>query len=218
MSEEIDNQLSRFADGDLDRERASFLVHRLSQDPRLKAKWSRLHLLGATLRQQSQPTLRPDFASRVMARLDEPESAPAMMAPAARQRWLRPVAGMALAASVTAAMVGGVWFARTSPESQQVAATPTPPSPAREPRRSVESQLMQPIPTQSAVAGNGASTPQLASVGFGSELSAYLVQRRVGTVYVNGQPTPIVVVRRPQEANPSPATNPNMGQLVSERR
>lgn len=217
MSEEIDNQLSRFADGDLDRERASFLVHRLSQDPRLKAKWSRLHLLGATLRQQSQPSLRADFSARVMARLEETDPRPILIEPStARPRWLRPAAGVALAASITAAMVGGVWLTRAAPDTQ-VAAIPAPSGPAREQRSSVEAQLMQPIPTQSAVAGNAAA-PQLASVGFGSELSAYLVQRRVGTVYFNGQPTPIVVVRRPQEPTATTTADQAMGQLVSERR
>lgn len=219
MTDEIDNQLSLFADGDLDRERASFLVHRLSQDPRLKAKWSRLHLAGGILRKQAEPSVRADFSERVMARLDEPEAAlPSLESKQSPQRWRRPLAGMALAASISAAMVGGAVFGNRDSEPQTLASNPVAPATVvqSDQRRTLEAQLAQPIAVQSAMAGDGNSA-QLAPVAFGSELSAYLVQRRVGTVYLNGQPTPIVVVKRTPESAAAGSDN-SAGQLVNDRR
>jgi len=218
MPDEIDSQLSRFADGDLDRERASFLVHRLSQDRALKAKWSRLHLIKAVLRDQSEPNLRSDFAASVMQRLDEVPSTPRALSEApilstpSAARWRRPVAGFALAASVGAAMVGGVWLSQPQPSADLVSAAAVS-TLKRDPRRVAEAALVQPIVTQSAMAGDGAQSAQL----FGSELSAYLVQQRsVSQILVNGQPTPVVLLRRsPELSSPVSAAQ---GQFVSERR
>jgi negative regulator of sigma E activity len=219
MSDDIDSQLSRFADGDLDRERASFLIHRLAHDPKLKAKWSRLHLIGATLKGDAANSERGGFAERVMTALEserEPASLALPQAAARKPRaWLKPASGFALAATVASAMVGGVWLSdRENGTAPSVAATPNTPSvaPTTVDERALAAQYAPPIAAQSVASGSADVSA------FGSELSRYLAtQRSTGVVWVNGQPMPLTVVRMPA-APLQPTVDAPRARLVSESR
>ena len=98
MSQQFEEQLSAFMDGELGRDETRFLLKRTGSDGELTARWSRYHVARQALRRQEIVTIRVDFASRVMAEL-EAETAP----DAVRTPWLRWGSGGAIAAAVAVA-------------------------------------------------------------------------------------------------------------------
>ncbi|MFP4209181.1 MAG: sigma-E factor negative regulatory protein [Wenzhouxiangella sp.] len=102
MTEVNREQLSCLMDGELERRSCDFLVRRLATDPALSDRWQRYHLIRACLqRELSSPA---GLAERVAAALDEETPMPAETT---ARRWLKPLGGVAIAASVAvAALVG----------------------------------------------------------------------------------------------------------------
>jgi sigma-E factor negative regulatory protein RseA len=90
--------LSCFIDGEVDKSAAGFLVRRLASDDVLKATWDRYHMIRDCMRQQDAQLVQADLCSRVRQAIELEDS----QAVAARRPmgWLKPLAGMAIAASV----------------------------------------------------------------------------------------------------------------------
>lgn len=113
MSDTLNEQLSAFLDGELPPEETDLLLKRLARDPELRATLGRYGLVGDTLRGE-RTRASAGFALRVRSTLEQepalqplpaapPAAASARAAPAARggvPRWLKPVAGFAVAATV----------------------------------------------------------------------------------------------------------------------
>src|SRR5579872_7515227 len=105
MNEELDSQLSAMFDNELPPAECELLARRLSRDEQLKARWGRYAAIGATIRAEGGVRLNVEVARRVSKAIS---SEPAMPAAAADRpglfaaRWWRPVAGVAMAASVAA--------------------------------------------------------------------------------------------------------------------
>lgn len=96
MSEQLREQLSTLADGELPRDQLRFLLRRLDLNAQLTQSWSHYQIAGAALRRQTPPPLRADFAETVMAQIED--HARAATRPGARiLRW---VGGSAIAAAV----------------------------------------------------------------------------------------------------------------------
>ena len=91
LDEKLSAQLCAWMDGELPADEARFLERRLANDPALRAKWERLQLAGACLRNQPVLPLPADFASRVGAAI-------AAAPPPTRRAWH----GWAVAASLAA--------------------------------------------------------------------------------------------------------------------
>ena len=118
------SQLSAMFDGELPAAECDLLARRLGRDPSLRNEWSRYALIGASLR--SEPLcLRGSVLTAVSAALaDEPQLEVAERAVAGsdlraarRQgggRWLRPVAGLGVAAGVAAI---AIFALRSDPQS-----------------------------------------------------------------------------------------------------
>ena len=106
MHERICEQMSALMDEALPPAEAELLLRRIAQDPALAAKWSRLHLIRDALQGELPKGCDPALAQRVGAALAG-ESQPAAMVAAARSRWVRPLAGLAVAASMAAVAVVG---------------------------------------------------------------------------------------------------------------
>ena len=110
MTEPLNEQLSALLDGELAPEETELLMKRLARDATLRATLGRYALCGEALR-ASAPFNRPraDLASRISAAILAGE--PAMPAPVAERapmrvwNWLRPVGGLAVAATVAAVAV-----------------------------------------------------------------------------------------------------------------
>lgn len=134
MSEQIREQISALLDGELPEAEQRLLLERLERDPALRMHWSRYQLISDAVHQTLPPQIDLGFAERVMAALDEqPEH---HREPAGRlARAVKPLAGLAVAASVAVVAVLAVQQARTPDSGQggvQMAANqPTPATAAR---------------------------------------------------------------------------------------
>lgn len=97
-------------DGDLAPPEAAQVLDRIGRDPHLRARWARHHAVRSVLEGARTDHLRAGFCHRLRQALDEE---PTVLAPRARppgpRRWLRPVAGVAIAAGVALVAVGGLF-------------------------------------------------------------------------------------------------------------
>lgn len=134
MSEQIREQISALLDGELPEAEQRLLLERLERDPALRTHWSRYQLISDAVHQTLPPQIDPGFADRVMAALEgQPEH---HCQPASRlARAVKPLAGLAVAASIAVVAVLAVQRARAPdavPGAVQVAANPpAPATPAR---------------------------------------------------------------------------------------
>ncbi len=106
MNEELDSQLSAMFDGELPAAECELLARRLSRDEQLKARWGRYAVMGAAIRAENGVRLNADLARRVSSAIAKE---PNLLTGTAAQRpvraatgWVRPVAGLGLAAGVAA--------------------------------------------------------------------------------------------------------------------
>ena len=98
MSKETREHLSALVDGEISRETSRFLVRRLGVDDELRATWTRYHLVRDCLRYQDGAIAGDDLCARVSQALEnEQPGKPSRTIPTS---WLKPVAGLAIAASV----------------------------------------------------------------------------------------------------------------------
>jgi sigma-E factor negative regulatory protein RseA len=101
MTDTVKEQLSAFLDGELPEAETTLLLKRLDRDDDLKGTLSRYSLIGAVMRSDDDMPAARNVAARVSAALLREPS----LGAAARYRWARPAAGLAVAASVALATV-----------------------------------------------------------------------------------------------------------------
>lgn len=99
MSKETREHLSALVDGEISKETSRFLVRRLGADDELRETWTRYHLIRDCLRHQDGSMAGTDLSERISLALedDQPVQNTPRVLP---KRWLKPFAGMAIAASV----------------------------------------------------------------------------------------------------------------------
>ena len=109
MNEAIRMQLSAFVDGELPENEAELLLRRLSQDAELRQQVSDYLAIGRVMRGDPQIAGLDTLRERIACELDEvpiPEAiAEEQQAP---NRWLRPVGGVAVAATVAMVAILGL--------------------------------------------------------------------------------------------------------------
>lgn len=98
MNKETLEHLSSLMDGELSRETGLFLTRRLSSDAAFGQTWRRYHLIRDCMRQPGGRAPVVDFSGRVRRLLADDTVSP--LTETADRRWLRPVAGLAIAATV----------------------------------------------------------------------------------------------------------------------
>ena len=98
MSKESLEHLSSLMDGELSRDAGLFLTRRLSCDEAMCDTWERYHLIRDCIRQPGSKHAVTGLAVRLKASLDA-EKQP-VASPWVNNRWLKPVSGLAIAASV----------------------------------------------------------------------------------------------------------------------
>jgi sigma-E factor negative regulatory protein RseA len=117
MNEELDSQLSAMFDGELPAAECELLARRLSRDEQLKARWGRYAVIGASIRAERGVRLNADMARRVSAVISkEPNIAVRYVerkATRAASKWVRPVAGLGVAAGVAALSI--LWMRSQAP-------------------------------------------------------------------------------------------------------
>ena len=116
-------RLSALVDGELNGAEYGQALDAINLSPELRQRWMRYHTASDALK-NSLPAalLKPDFSSRVMQAID---AEPTILAPRNITRKINPlvkqVAGLAIAASVTAVAVLGVQTWRLEPVAEPIA-------------------------------------------------------------------------------------------------
>ncbi len=115
MNGKVDEQISGLLDGDFEPGAEELLLRRLAADPGLRERWGRYALIRDAVSGHLPERVDPGFAARVMAAVEagpEPATGAAVGHRSLRAglpaSWWRPVAGLAVAASVAAAALVGV--------------------------------------------------------------------------------------------------------------
>lgn len=109
MNEKVNEQLSALIDDELPENEQEFLMRRIEQDAELRSTWSRYHLIGDVLRNKMPMAIDGEFSRKVSFAIDQ------VSRPAARQNLsgkkrnlLKPLAGLAVAASVAMMAIVGL--------------------------------------------------------------------------------------------------------------
>src|SRR5262245_42826168 len=102
MTELLREQMSAFLDDALSGEETSLLLRRIGEDPELTRTYACYHLIGASLRNEPDASA---LAERVRAALGQETLTP-VRRPPAWQRFVKPVLGVAVAASVAVVAIG----------------------------------------------------------------------------------------------------------------
>ena len=111
----MDEQISRFMDGDLDGAEAHAALREIKQSDGI-ATWVCYHVIGDALRRSGEPT--PGFAQRFAARLD---AEPTVLAPKARQVHRLPFMWAAAATVAAVLVVGSVAVSMLDPQPTALA-------------------------------------------------------------------------------------------------
>jgi sigma-E factor negative regulatory protein RseA len=158
MTDVIKEQLSAWMDGELPAAEEHLLHERLLRDGGLKATAGRYQLMRDVLRSQAPDRIRKDFTAQVERAVAGLE--PAGRARRAAPRWLRPLAGVAIAASVAMVAVYGMVLMQPAGPAEQALAAAKQPLPARSgweaAQPAVASRLDGYLVQHSSVAGGGA--------------------------------------------------------------
>ena len=103
MSDDIRERLSALVDGELTEYEAVGMLDRLNHDVELKQVWERYHLVSDVMRNNLPGVTSVDLVGQVRQSLD---AEPVALLPTRRRRiGLKPLAGLALAASVAVVAV-----------------------------------------------------------------------------------------------------------------
>lgn len=101
MTDPIKDQVSALLDDELEEREASMLLARFGKDDSLRATWERYSLIGECIRGNLPDHIAAGLAGRVASELERNAPLKAKPARISRAVW-RPVAGLAVAASVAA--------------------------------------------------------------------------------------------------------------------
>jgi sigma-E factor negative regulatory protein RseA len=98
MKKESLEHLSSLMDGELSREAGLFITRRLSSDEEMCGTWERYHLIRDCIRQPGSKQVVTGLSARLTESMVTPQAG--KQAHASALRWLKPVSGLAIAASV----------------------------------------------------------------------------------------------------------------------
>ena len=99
-------QISAFVDGEFREPTPDRVVDALYANSELRRTWARFHLIGDAMRRVGPVVGADSIARRVSTTLSEEKIVP--LKPRSRRPGIRPLAGLALAASVSAAAILGI--------------------------------------------------------------------------------------------------------------
>jgi len=110
MSEDKLEGISALMDGELDSRERNIAIENIEVDPDTKLSWQRYHMIGDTMRHTMPHTVKPDLAAKLNEML---ENEPAILAPKRNDNviskdFTKPLAGLAVAASITAVAIFGL--------------------------------------------------------------------------------------------------------------
>ena len=212
MSDQLYEQISAFADGELPENETELLLKRLEREPELRAALVRYHVIGANVRETATRTtiLRGgsrSFVARVNAAIAADGARPATGARVRMPRWLKPVAGVAIAATVAAVAILGVQWIQLPLQENTVAAV-TPVNPVASPLVIGDVQVTAPSYTVPVPTTDTPIVPAARLTNYvvaHSQYSSALGRRNVLSGIISEDPTPLDESGKPLEgAQPAP--------------
>ncbi|MDX1252715.1 MAG: sigma-E factor negative regulatory protein [Gammaproteobacteria bacterium] len=132
MTEKFNEKISAFMDGDLTAHEARQVIEEMKRSPVSRVCWGRYHLIGDALKNNLPSTIQHDLAARISQVIEAEPVLPITFAPRKKttviSSFFKPLAGLAVAASVAAVAVvsfdmGG---ASSTAQVQTMAAAPPP--------------------------------------------------------------------------------------------
>ncbi|RFA28352.1 hypothetical protein CAI21_12280 [Alkalilimnicola ehrlichii] len=114
MNDALKEQVSALVDDEVRKEEQPLLLRQLAQNPELAAQVGRYSLIGEAMRRSLPPIVGSDLARRVAEELANEEAHSTPVSRFGRQALLKPLAGVAVAASVAAVSLA-VWPTLQSP-------------------------------------------------------------------------------------------------------
>lgn len=125
MNEGIRMQISAFVDGELPETEAQLLLRRLSQDSALRQQAAEYFSIGRAMRGETSIADTGDLRGRIAAALENRHVDEEFVdVEPARRRYLRPMAGLAIAASVATVAILGLQQMSATPGGADDAASP----------------------------------------------------------------------------------------------
>lgn len=172
MSDMIGEKLSSLVDGELAGSEYEHTVNAIKQDDELRRRWERYHIATDSLKNNLPSTIsKSNLADRVMSAL---ESEPTVFAPRSVTHKVNPlvkqVAGLAVAASVTAIAVFSVQSWKSNSDTAPLPVAQTQPA----------------VPAAPVQATAVASTTTQVPENLQSRLNAYLLNHNQNSLAVHG--------------------------------
>jgi sigma-E factor negative regulatory protein RseA len=132
MNDELKERVSALVDGELEMRSTVKIVDVLVESSELQRHWSRYHLVRDVLRSKIYPDDRSELCERVrQCLMDEPAHFPTQRRISGRWRGaLKPIGGMALAASVALVAIVAVRSMGEAPEQPATAQAPSTQAPS----------------------------------------------------------------------------------------
>jgi len=132
MSEQLHEQVSAFVDGELPEDESELLLRRLERDRDLQRAYARYITIGAAMRREPIGSRTNTLVERIRVAVAQESAQPGKVSRpllARSGRWLRPLAGAAIAAAVATVAILGVQRIQLTDETAgatQVASVPAP--------------------------------------------------------------------------------------------
>ncbi len=115
MSEDKLERISALMDGELDSRERDIAIENIEVDPETMRSWQRYHIIGDTMRNTMPATVKPDLAIKLNEMLENeptflspkpsPKSSDGRKGKFISKDFTKPLAGLAVAASVTAVAI-----------------------------------------------------------------------------------------------------------------
>jgi sigma-E factor negative regulatory protein RseA len=191
MTEHLRDQLSAFLDGELPRPEVELLLRRLAGNDELQIALSRYVVIGECLRNAPARSVTRSFAARVRAAVAAEGSRTGVDRLRSLGRWLRPIGGLAIAATVaTVAILGLQRTQQVDPVlTTQVASSAAPAASIGGPAIDEPMSYIVPAPrTSGPVMPGGRLTSYVVAH---SEYSSPLGRRNVLSGIIAEDPTPM---------------------------
>jgi sigma-E factor negative regulatory protein RseA len=193
MNEKKLEALSALMDGETTEPDAGTL-HDWSRDEGMRAAWARYHIIADCLRGSLPRYIDPALANRISMALRSEPSIIAAPQTAVRRAWLKPVAGMAIAASVATLAVIGIQMNRGAAGGAHVAAGPHATGAASGGQFNLASGSVRPRPQRYAAPGTA----------IDPRMNRYLInysEQRTGNT-VQGMPPYVRIIAEDKETQP----------------
>jgi sigma-E factor negative regulatory protein RseA len=171
MVDKTSEQLSALVDDECSELEIELAIRRLTKDRELKTRWQCYHLISDALKNNVPEAIDIDFHERIREAIEADSALPKQL-PSSKTPWLKPITGLALAASVAVVALFGLNFMQPGQTGKPayIASTTTPQSSPQPPPPDQDrnSKLNDYVVNHSYAATNGVNgmMPYVRMVGY----------------------------------------------------